>query len=54
MTEIEHEERTLTVRLDDDLLQRFKAVALAKRRPMSEIIREFISWYVEKETHGRV
>lgn len=49
MTEVEHEERTLTVRLDDELLQQFKAVALRKRRPMSEIIREFIQWYVTKE-----
>lgn len=49
MSEANTDDRTLTVRLDDELLQQFKAVALAKRRPMSEIIREFIQWYVNKE-----
>ena len=40
---------TLTVRLEPQLLQRFKLVAVKKERPMSEIIREFIEWYAAKE-----
>lgn len=50
MTEVVKEDSTLTVRLDPDLLMEFKVVAARKKRPMSEIIREFIQWYVTKES----
>jgi predicted transcriptional regulator len=49
MTSVAKDDSTLTVRLDPDLLTQFKVVAAQKRRPMSEIIREFIQWYVSKE-----
>lgn len=53
MAEVVKEESTLTVRLDPDLLRDFKIVAARKKRPMSEIIREFIQWYVSKEEEAK-
>ncbi len=39
---------TLTIRLGKDLLERFRIVAVKEHRPMSEIVREFLAWYVEE------
>ena len=40
---------TLTIRVEPDLLRRFKVVAVQQDKSMSVILREFLSWYVEKE-----
>lgn len=39
----------MTVRVEPDLLRRFKLVAVAQGRGMSEILREFMDWYATKE-----
>lgn len=47
------DERKLTVRLDADMLQRFKIVALKEHKSVSELIREFVEFYVlKKEGQG--
>jgi metal-responsive CopG/Arc/MetJ family transcriptional regulator len=52
----EQETTTLTVRLDRELLTRFQVVCVRRHESMSEVIREFVGWYVEKEEaeHERV
>lgn len=39
----------LNVHIDPELLARLKIVAARKRKSVSEIVRDFIAWYVEKE-----
>jgi metal-responsive CopG/Arc/MetJ family transcriptional regulator len=43
------EQQKLTVRLDADLLQRFKIVAVKERKSVSDLIREFVAFYVAKK-----
>ena len=38
----------LTVEVEDDLLLRFKVVATKERKSVSRVVRDFLSWYVEK------
>lgn len=42
----------LNVHVDSELLARLKIIAVRKHKTVSEIIRDFISWYVAKEEGG--
>jgi predicted DNA-binding protein len=46
------ESSTLTVRMEEELLHRFKVACVKKDRPMSDVVRKFIGWYVEREEEG--
>lgn len=40
----------LTVEVDEELLRRFRIVALKQEKSISVVVREFLAWYVaEKE-----
>ena len=46
------EQAKLTVRMDAELLSRLHIAARRKRTTVSQIIRDFVAWYVEKEERG--
>jgi hypothetical protein len=52
MSEALKESSTLTVRVDPELLVRFRVVCLRERVSMSDKIREFIEWYADKKEGG--
>jgi len=44
------EKRTqLSLDIEPDLLQRLKIVAVKKETSVAKIIRDFVTWYVDKE-----
>jgi predicted DNA-binding protein len=47
-------EMKTTIRIDEDLWHRLRVVAVEERKTASEIIREFVTWYVEKKEAERV
>lgn len=46
---VEGNEAPLQVRLDPDLRKRFKLVCAREDRTMTDVLREFISWYTKKK-----